>query len=176
MPECKKLMRNKHPEEFYKGTKAKTVICESCGKEFQTNHQGKLTCSKECRKKRDRIREFRNKEISDFVIFERDGFRCVYCGKSSVEDGVRLEIEHIYPIKKEGSADLFNIVTACSVCNGQKSAMIISDDNILRIWQEVQKRNEKGGIDHFEYLKQKLHSVYKNRKDRLAENKDYKNG
>ena len=35
-----------------------------------------------------------------FNIFNRDNFRCTYCGRSSSEDGVKLEVDHIIPVAK----------------------------------------------------------------------------
>jgi 5-methylcytosine-specific restriction endonuclease McrA len=41
-----------------------------------------------------------------FEIFERDDFRCVYCGKCAV-DGVSLsvsfQIDHVYPVSLGGA-------------------------------------------------------------------------
>lgn len=56
-----------------------------------------------------------------FKLFERDNFRCVYCGRSPIEDGVVLEVEHINP--RNGTSPEWNntqlkeLVTACKDCN-----------------------------------------------------------
>jgi 5-methylcytosine-specific restriction endonuclease McrA len=55
-----------------------------------------------------------------FKVFKRDGFRCIYCGQSSIEDGVKLHIDHIKPVSKGGTSKLENLVTACAGCNGEK--------------------------------------------------------
>ena len=61
-----------------------------------------------------------------FMILERDGFRCVYCGRSS--DEVALEIDHYTPVSKGGASDPDNLVTACRDCNSGKRAHIIGEE------------------------------------------------
>lgn len=60
-----------------------------------------------------------------FKVLERDGFRCVYCGRSPIEDGVKLEVDHVYPKSKGGSDSMENLVTACWECNQGKKDMVI---------------------------------------------------
>jgi 5-methylcytosine-specific restriction endonuclease McrA len=48
-----------------------------------------------------------------FTIFQRDGFRCVYCGLG-VADGAVLELDHRDP---NGPGNASNLVTACRTCN-----------------------------------------------------------
>lgn len=51
-----------------------------------------------------------------YAIFKRDRFRCTLCGHD-VEDGVKLEVDHIVrPI--DGGKNIFgNLRTICSACN-----------------------------------------------------------
>lgn len=51
-----------------------------------------------------------------FEIYERDGNRCVMCGRSG-----NLEIDHIVPISKGGKSTLDNLQTLCHRCNTEKS-------------------------------------------------------
>ena len=60
-----------------------------------------------------------------FQVLARDGFRCQYCGAASTDEGVRLEVDHVYPQALGGTDDLDNLVTACYVCNRGKSAMVL---------------------------------------------------
>lgn len=53
-------------------------------------------------------------------MFNRDGFRCRYCG-CGVEDGTELTVDHVIPVSKDGPTDLGNLVTACWPCNIGKS-------------------------------------------------------
>jgi hypothetical protein len=51
-------------------------------------------------------------------IFERDGYRCVYCGKPhAIEE---LTLDHVEPRVKGGDASEGNIVTCCRPCNVAK--------------------------------------------------------
>ena len=53
-----------------------------------------------------------------FEIFERDGYKCRYCGRS--EDECSLQIDHIKPISKGGKSTYDNLQTLCEDCNKQK--------------------------------------------------------
>lgn len=55
-------------------------------------------------------------------IYERDGFRCVYCGfDGSTFEGWRfLTLDHFKPLSKGGTYERDNLVTACVACNNQK--------------------------------------------------------
>lgn len=52
-----------------------------------------------------------------FKIFQRDGFRCRYCGS-----GDRLTVDHVVPRSKGGANTVDNLVTACAACNAGKGA------------------------------------------------------
>jgi 5-methylcytosine-specific restriction endonuclease McrA len=62
------------------------------------------------------------KELEDFTpkmkqkIFERDGFKCVICGKG-IKDGVELHADHIKPKDLGGKATLENGQTLCGAHN-----------------------------------------------------------
>lgn len=60
-------------------------------------------------------------------IFERDKFKCVYCGLSA-KDGAVLNVDHILPVSKGGSNKLNNLQTLCRACNNGKADRIMSDD------------------------------------------------
>ncbi len=57
-------------------------------------------------------------------VLERDGYRCVYCGRSSRETA--LEVDHVRPRARGGSDHPTNLVTACVACNGGKSDRIVA--------------------------------------------------
>lgn len=53
-------------------------------------------------------------------ILQRDGARCVWCGRA-VDDGlVRATTEHVVPRIKGGPSWIENEVAACRRCNGQR--------------------------------------------------------
>ena len=52
-------------------------------------------------------------------LFERDQYRCQYCGNSFPVD--RLNMDHVIPKANGGRTSWENIVTACIPCNTQKA-------------------------------------------------------
>lgn len=74
----------------------------------------------------DPIAEFKKRQRSlmtpklRYQILQRDGFRCVICGRG-VADGVRqLEVDHIKPVSKGGVTEPDNLRTLCWNCNQGK--------------------------------------------------------
>ncbi|MCZ2483313.1 HNH endonuclease [Aquirufa nivalisilvae] len=55
-----------------------------------------------------------------FKVFMRDNFVCQYCGRT-VQDGAKLEADHIVAYSKGGETILENLRTACWTCNNGKS-------------------------------------------------------
>ncbi len=51
-------------------------------------------------------------------IFERDGYRCVYCGR--VLDIEHLTLDHVQPRVQRGDQSPGNLVTSCVTCNTRK--------------------------------------------------------
>lgn len=64
----------------------------------------------------------KNRNLEDFdtktkkAIFERDGYRCVICGRG-VKEGMEIHADHIKPKDKRGKATLENGQTLCSQHN-----------------------------------------------------------
>lgn len=57
------------------------------------------------------------------AILERDGYRCVYCGRSATD--VVLEVDHVLPRSRGGTDEPTNLVTGCQDCNGGKSDLAV---------------------------------------------------
>lgn len=62
------------------------------------------------------------------AILERDGAKCVYCGRQEGEyappetaQDALLCLDHVIPVARGGTDDLANLVCACSSCNRFKS-------------------------------------------------------
>jgi 5-methylcytosine-specific restriction endonuclease McrA len=167
--ECSKRYRE---EKYYKekngeNTDKNKIVydnCRVCNKEFIKTARYHICCSDDC-KEANRIS---NLYVGKFIIFNRDNFTCIYCGKSSIEDGIKLHLDHIIPISKGGKNTADNLVTSCSMCNLEKHNLIIETKNIIKV---VMDRNNKNNINN----KSKINNNdYKNRIDRLC-NKDYLN-
>ena len=52
-------------------------------------------------------------------IFQRDGFRCVYC--DNVFPASELTLDHVQPRVKGGDHSDGNLVTCCKACNALKA-------------------------------------------------------
>ncbi len=52
------------------------------------------------------------------LVFERDGFACVYCSEANLP----LELDHTIPFSRGGGSTDKNLVTACRPCNRRKGA------------------------------------------------------
>ena len=68
------------------------------------------------------------------MVLERDGRRCVLCGKSAQDthaDGtpVTLEVDHILPVAQGGTNCESNLRTACNKCNLGRGARRDPTDN-----------------------------------------------
>lgn len=83
------------------------------------------------KKTRDRMKEIMrtrrsNGDVSPesrLRVFERDSYKCCYCGSSE-----RLEIDHVIPVSKGGSHEEDNLKTACRSCNRKKGNKIQTEE------------------------------------------------
>ena len=53
-------------------------------------------------------------------VLERDGHRCLGCGRAAGEPGVKLEIDHVLPVCAGGTDEIGNLRTLCASCNRGK--------------------------------------------------------
>jgi 5-methylcytosine-specific restriction endonuclease McrA len=58
-------------------------------------------------------------------IFERDDFRCVYCGEQFLAE--ELTVDHVQPRVRGGDRSEGNLVTACKGCNTLKGHRRLSE-------------------------------------------------
>ncbi|GAC1687385.1 MAG: hypothetical protein NVS9B3_05930 [Gemmatimonadaceae bacterium] len=59
------------------------------------------------------------------AVFERDGYRCVYCG--TVFPAEELTVDHVQPRLRGGDNSAGNLVTACGGCNVTKGHRRVAD-------------------------------------------------
>lgn len=113
--------------------------CLICPKNYLPNSSGQKYCSKECLKTSTSqeyliLNKPYNKNISwlklRILVLDRDGFKCMYCGRNPGEDNTKLHIDHKIPKNKGGKDILDNLITSCSECNLGKL------DAILDIWKK----------------------------------------
>ena len=125
--------------------------CAFCGKAFirpakQTNQK---YCSQKCL-----LAAIRNKNgIGRFRIFERDKFRCIYCGFSSIKDGAELHADHIIPRHLGGADTAENLVTSCKYCNVEKGIRILPKDILADLQDMVYARNLESELNPTDIIK-----------------------
>ncbi len=118
-----------------------------------------------------------NPKLEDFteeqkrIILERDGYRCVICGKG-LKDGVELHVDHIKPKDKGGKATIENGQTLCSAHNFRKknykqtetgkkmfirlyeAAKAIGDEETMNFCAQILEVFERNGVNgHIEWKK-----------------------
>ncbi len=104
--------------------------CHVCSKEFVRKSAHHRFCSTKCWKK-DYYGESSIHGVRlRFFILQRDGFKCIYCGRNPREDGCKLEVDHMIPKSKGGKDHPNNLVTACVDCNQGKSDVLLLDANL----------------------------------------------
>jgi len=114
------------------------IPCAYCERLFKPKGGTHIYCNRGCQ----REAALKEQEKNYFDIFERDNFRCQYCGKSP-RDGIELVVDHVYPVSKGGKGDYHNLITACKKCNGHKGNKILDLPLIIDIWE--------GSNGEFEY-------------------------
>lgn len=58
-------------------------------------------------------------------VYERDSYKCRYCGKQLTRFTATLD--HVKPIAEGGDNSLENLITACLTCNSKKNARLLGD-------------------------------------------------
>jgi hypothetical protein len=71
-----------------------------------------------------------------FRVLERDGFRCLYCGRKAPE--VELHVDHFLPVSKGGTNDLSNLFAACVDCNVGKRDRVLPASTSFLTWLRKQ--------------------------------------
>ncbi len=64
----------------------------------------------------------KKKYVDKSYIYERDGKKCVFCGKNLKFK--QMSIDHYFPKSRGGTNDVFNLVLSCKRCNTLKSSRI----------------------------------------------------
>lgn len=138
--DCKKiLVAPKHIQNKV----GRIVKCKECGKEYvyqygmKKRHFCSLACSKRANSRVDHaIRRARQKEtqikrIDPIAVFERDGWKCRICGKSTPRTSRGTyksnapELDHIVPLALGGWHTWQNVQCTCRSCNSKKGIKTI---------------------------------------------------
>lgn len=117
--------------------------CSECGNDITHRVASAATCSLKCAE----IRAGKKAKGDQFLIFNRDGCRCQYCGRTPTEDDVKIVCDHIVPKVDGGEDTADNLVTCCAKCNSSKSDRKLSQDTMSLIITSIHNKNEKLGIN-----------------------------
>jgi len=130
LPYCSRKCNSKHY--------GVAINCKECSTSFTPALHNQQFCSKKCRvaNEASKMKSYNDarKRTSDYVIFERDNFKCVYCG-ASAHNGALLHVDHIYPKSLGGKSDVFNLVSSCSKCNLVKHSTPLSEKKTMQLWK-----------------------------------------
>jgi|15BtaG_2_1085339.scaffolds.fasta_scaffold03612_4 5-methylcytosine-specific restriction endonuclease McrA len=100
---------------------------------------GNKRCS--CRPKVPTPTELRKEERSKMnnalrmKVFQRDKFTCQICGFGSpysgkkYKPGIELEVDHKWPVARDGKTTMKNLQTLCKPCNSGKHTRIIDKED-----------------------------------------------
>ncbi len=83
------------------------------------------------------------------IILERDGYKCVKCGRGK-EEGMELHVDHIKPKDLDGKAVIENGQVLCSRCNFLKKNLKQTETGkkmFIRIYELAKKENNKELLD-----------------------------
>lgn len=133
-------------------------ICPTCGEE--TIRKGSRT--KRCRHCAE-LEQIKKREImtrSRFTIYERDDFKCVYCGSSPIEDGVKLVLDHIIAHRYSEDNSIYNLITACDGCNFHKGERYLTKEVYDRIIKRNIERNKGITPEKIEEINKFMHEYF----------------
>jgi 5-methylcytosine-specific restriction endonuclease McrA len=88
-------------------------------------------------------------------IFQRDHFKCQYCGLNGLErfeNWLVLTIDHLHPAARGGSRRMDNLLTACQPCNVLKGKHVFKSREEARAfilgrrdeWHKLYEAHRKG--------------------------------
>jgi 5-methylcytosine-specific restriction endonuclease McrA len=153
---CQKVRREQINEA--KRTQFTEIICDQCDKLFLPINPRQKRCSQACRSAHQKNRyEIENKR--EFSIFNRDGFRCIYCGKSSIEDNIKLNIDHLIPFSENNIHSIDNLITSCQKCNTSKYNKILTSEILERIKLVINTRNNKLTYQQLHDINMEINSI-----------------
>jgi 5-methylcytosine-specific restriction endonuclease McrA len=136
---CKLCMSVGKPKDMPKVAK----FCSECIAEITNRGASAATCSLECAS----IRADKKAKGDQFLIFNRDGCRCQYCGRTPSEDDIKIVCDHIMPKIEGGEDTAENLVACCVQCNSSKSDRKLLPETLELISKSVANKNKKFGIN-----------------------------
>ena len=108
-------------------------MCKYLGKEVDKNLVRKIILRKHLTKQLQKHKSLLymfdiikrpSVSINKFQVFMRDNFTCQYCGRTP-QDGIKLVLDHIKPLKRGGKNKMENSITSCKECNTLKNKSML---------------------------------------------------
>lgn len=72
--------------------------------------------------------QFKRPRFTKFALFNRDGWKCQYCGKEI--DISSATIDHVHPKSLGGKTVWNNCVACCKICNRKKANQVLEDSGL----------------------------------------------
>jgi len=91
-------------------------------------------------------------------IYERDGYRCMYCGVKFRKE--QLNFDHVIPRDKGGQTTWENIVCACIPCNTRKANRTPVQAGMTLVKKPV-KPKWRATSSHLKHIAEQIDSLYK---------------
>jgi 5-methylcytosine-specific restriction endonuclease McrA len=140
-------------EELHDATGLLVRKCKYCHIEFKPR-RNELFCGQNCKQiyAQKEVKLFWKKKggisKNKFTIYERDNFKCIYCGKTTDEYDIVLSLDHIIPVSsgQDGLDLASNLITCCKSCNSAKNDKALSSRNIKFLKKLVLRRNKEIGL------------------------------
>ena len=148
-----KCQKNWWSNEYHPTSSNQKGKCVVCEKVFAKKTHENIICSTQCRVQQNQwkrsIPHTSNRKNTyyklRFKVLTRDNFTCQYCGKTP-QDGVKLQVDHIYPKSKGGKWTLNNLITSCAICNNGKSDVILSERLRRKLIERTEKQNKESDV------------------------------
>lgn len=116
----------------------KPIPCTFCGVIFIPKAANQIYCCVDCRE----AHTYEKTTADKFLILDRDGCKCVYCGSTPANDDIFLVLDHLIPYNEGGEHTADNLVTACNRCNGAKGANNITKETYEYIKSYILNKNK----------------------------------
>lgn len=111
--------------------------CDACKKIFESKRKWQKYCSAKCRYTewdKQHLGRLINPWLAlRFIVFQRDLFTCRYCGRTPLQDQIKLHCDHIVPRSKGGIDKIDNLITACNDCNAGKFDILLEEYKINKL-------------------------------------------
>lgn len=129
-------------EILYRAKNGQPITHKRCGvcDGIYESYPTQKYCSDQCKRDAVEARDTGNR----WIIYNRDGCRCVYCGVTASES--ELSPDHIIPWVKGGQHTASNIVTSCLECNTSKQHRGLSEETLKYVTDLVNRRNKELSI------------------------------